>query len=395
METVDKRLGIKIPRTVLLPPYLAMNEYFVEYTQSIDEVFQSLVDDKIRVIENIRNMWVTNPVLEQKVLDHEMIDFSDWSQPERELLVRQVNMLGMKLKSAGVLSNDDYHVISRFVGQYWFGKGTQAFIEFINFCLVVDLKVHRLWAEDQGDEEYHNFTRDVDGQPPGPPIWEGGVWYPTTHVEIEAKGGLGDLSNEVLAEFFYEIANFNLVLNAIDSSQDLPIVGGSGSTATDIVAVGVLYDELQIMSTEGRFGADSPPVTTLANGLPLTIYGTNDVMVTTPTGWFLDNDSHTFMVFDVQDRTNQNVTSLPSVVVGNLPSVPTNPTSYVMLSGPDDWIKVPGSSRSAARIPIWNGQPVAVQRNYVPATIIGRQLQMVTNPTGWYEVTPGKFTPYW
>lgn len=247
---INKRLGVKVPRSILLPPYLSLNSYFIEYTNAIDNVFGPLVDNKVRIIKNLRNMWVTNPQMEQKILDGEIVDLQDWSQPEREILVKQVNMLGMKLKTAGVLTDDNYQTISRFLGQYWFEKGTGAFIEFINFCLASNLEVRRLWSRDEGDDQYHDLTPELNGQPPGTPIWDGGEWFPTTHVELEASGGLGALDIDTLGEFFYEIANYNLVLNSIDIAMDLWFGTSYDDTSHQLedLAIGLYYDPNYVVS---------------------------------------------------------------------------------------------------------------------------------------------------
>jgi hypothetical protein len=100
-------------------------------------------------------MWVTNPPLEQQIADQvsgtgtdpvtglpfmggHLIDFDQWSQPERDILAKQVNALGMKLANAGVLTDDSYQAISRWVGMYWYGKGTRSFIDFINCGILVN-----------------------------------------------------------------------------------------------------------------------------------------------------------------------------------------------------------------------------------------------------------------
>jgi len=395
MMDTERRLGYRVPRSCLLPPYLAMNEYFVEYSDAIDQVFGTNVDDKIKVIQNIRNMWVTNPILEQKVISHEMIDLEDWTRPERELLVKQVNLLGMRLKSAGVLGDDDYLLISRFVGQYWFGKGTQAFVEFINFCLNIDLRVHRLWSEDQNDDQYHNLTRDEEGIP-GLPIWEGGTWFPTAHVELEAVGGLGDLTDELLAEFFYEIANFNLVLNAVDSSFKLNIVGNPYRADTAIIAIGLLKDEVTVVSTEGRYGAPSPP-TNIIDGFTVSQYGSSDTLIAAPSGWFLNNDGLSIMVFDQEDMIPQNLPAIPTVMLGEPADdqFPNDPIQYSVMSAPASWIKVPGSARSTARIPVWPSVQIATVQTSSPAIAVGRIVGYVANPKGWIQISPGNFTPYW
>ncbi len=143
----DQRLGKREPRSKLLPPYLLGNPYFKDFADAIDRIWDKEVDQRIDVIKYLRNMWVTNPVVEGKIDRGELIDLEDWTRPERSLLVKQVNLLGMKLKSAGLLTDQNYLTVSRFLGLYWFGKGTEDFIQFINFALILDLEVHNLWSE--------------------------------------------------------------------------------------------------------------------------------------------------------------------------------------------------------------------------------------------------------
>lgn len=244
----NKILGYRTPRSVLLPPYLSSNSYFVEYTEAIDDVLGPEVDEKTEILDSLRNMWPTDPSLAKDFIyaqptgyDAEgrpivpMIPFEAWPQFERPIMVRQVNALGMKLQSAGLISDDQYQIISRWVGQYWFGKGTQSFIDFINYCLSATLVVERLWTQD-----YVNFVPDGDASI-GTPIWLGGTWYPTSHVDIVAKGGLQNIDPSSLIAFFYEIANYNLVLNSLILSYTMYMVDHleAGYTDATIVAMGL------------------------------------------------------------------------------------------------------------------------------------------------------------
>lgn len=252
----EYRLGKREPRSLLLPPYLQLDEYYKEFMEALDHVWKGNVDEKIEVIQHLRHMWVTNPGVEQKILDGEPIDIEDWSWPERQLLVKQVNLLGMKLKSAGLLTDLNYLTISRYVGIYWFGKGTKAFIEFINFALVADLEVRLLWSTVNEDEfshvsngKYNNMQQEnEDGTPPGTPIWEGGTWFRTTHVDIVSYGFLKDMNATTLAEFFYEIANYNLVLNAIDYILDIDVVDREEHSVAEVVAHALYLDHQTVIS---------------------------------------------------------------------------------------------------------------------------------------------------
>ena len=132
----NKRAFYKLPRSILLAPYLSINPYFVDYADAIDSVFDYIIEARIDALTQIRNMWVTTKALEEKVVNKEMLDFTDWGGPERAIIVQQVNLLGMKLANAGVMNEGAYRAIAKFLGSYWFGKGKAAAIDFLNFALV-------------------------------------------------------------------------------------------------------------------------------------------------------------------------------------------------------------------------------------------------------------------
>lgn len=395
------RLGYRIPRSILLPPYLLGNtKYFSDFMDAVDAVFEPLVDQKIEIIGNLRNMWVTNPTLESTQINNsELIPFEEWSQPERQLLVQQVNALGMKLQSAGVISNNSYQIISRWVGMYWFGKGTQAFIDFINYCLSSALKVTKLWTSD-----YVNFVPDGDPSI-GTPIWNGGTWYPTTHVAIIASGGLQTIDAATLTTFFYEIANYNLVLYSLELSFDIPIVDNVTLTDAAIVAIGAWNDSVIAISNLYRFGVDSPPVYNLNPDLPTGAYSTNPTntnlstvyLLSQPTAWVQDSSGNKVPAYTTQDQQVSNSMSLPTTLCGNQNA---QLNQNLLILGPVQWLPVPGSSLSDARIPAFSAIPTArtAALSELPTQIVGNLRQnLLSNPTGWTEITPGSglYTPYW
>lgn len=404
--TIQRRLGFKVPRSILWPPYMALNPYFTDLSDSIDTVWGLKLDNAMKALVNIRNVWITNPTMEQEILDGKMIPLQDWSIHERETLVKQVNMLGMKLKSAGILTDENYLIVSRYLGFYWFGKGTKAFIEFINFCLIADLTVENFWSENTPvPNEYNNMTlENPDGTPPGTPIWEGGTWFPTTHVQITATGGLGGLTVQTLAEFFYEIANYNLVLRSIENSFNMPVVDRllpRNDTAT-IVALGMYRDHGLVMSTAGRYGATPPPRSDLAPGKPArALANTNapdfntSYVLMEPSSWFEDTAGRTLIIYTQEQRVVTSSDTLPTTVVGEPTGDPLDPSSYIMLMGPVQYIQVPASGGGTGRVPVWTAVPTNVINTAVNTRTIGSKTAFLTNPVGWYEISAGLFTPYW
>lgn len=391
----NKRLGIKVPRSILLPPYLALNDYYVDFTNAIDSVFGTMVDAKINVLANIRNMWVQNPTTEAAVQAGKLIDSSSWSSFEREIVVKQVNMLGMKLQNAGVVTDAAYQQISRFVGQYWFGKGTQTFIEFINYCLGSNLVIVNQWTQN-----YVNFY--PEGDPTiGTPIWEGGTWYPTTNVVIEAAGGLQGQDINTIAAFFYEIANYNLVLQSIDQSFNIPFVVDPISGDRAFVAIGAyMVSQISIANSIGT-GAPSPLVNTLPNhGIPTTYFAMGGVPATIstsqllaqPSGWLFLTGGQKVPVYGLSAQGPTNAGYIGTHLMG-----PAVSGSYNLLYGPVTWIPIPGSPLSPARLPAYGvGTYTVIDGHSIPAAMVGESRDfLLVNPTGFFEVNPGQFVPYW
>lgn len=398
---VNLRLGYRTPREILLPPYLYGNDYFRDFMDAIDEVFEELVDTKTEILGSMRNMWVTNPAMEQSLLDNpaQLIPFSSWSQPERDLLVKQVNMLGMKLRSAGIISDDGYQAIARWVGMYWFGKGTQAFIDFINYSLSASLQVTKLWTSD-----YQTFL--PDGDPGiGTPIWEGGTWYPTTTVTIVAAGGLTNIDIPTLVNFFYEIANYNLVLQAITISYDIWITDDQNLVRKDaeIVALGMWMEESIVISNVAQYGASAPPTWNTAPNVTASSYVESGVvsagayLLAEPTAW-IEQNGKVFPIYSDGDQTVKTGSELPTTLMGGA-STNGQTGGFSTITGPVMWQKVPGSSRSTARIPVFATTPIAktVSLESIPTQIVGTQRGfLLTNPDGWEDLnSTGFVTPYW
>jgi hypothetical protein len=396
------RLGWRTPREILLPPYLYINDYFRDFADSIDVVFEPLVDIPTEILGDLRNMWVTNPALENdQITDSTMIPFDAWSQPERQLLVQQVNMLGMKLMSAGLIPNDNYQAISRWLGMYWWGKGTQSFINFINYSLSASLQVVALWTQD-----YVNFLPAGDSGI-GTPIWEGGTWYPTTTVQIISSGGLQNVDIQDLVNFFYEIANYNLVLQAVNIEYTMWITDDPTFQRTDaeVVAVGLWANNSIVISNVARYGVPGPAQYDTAPDVPmgaLSVAPTNTnytgvYMLATPTAWYQDPQGRNIPMYAPADQSIVNTPTLPSTVVGGA-STTENGLGFSVLLGPVGWMDVPGSSRSTARVPYFSTTPVqrTARVNVLPSQIVGNNHSLLlVNPTGFLELATNQWVPYW
>ena len=217
----NARLYVKLPRSILLPPYLAINPYFVEFTDAIDQIFDAPIDAKIQALANLRNVWATSKTTEATIASGKMISIEEWGGPDRSTVINQVNMLGMRLTNADLLDDNSYRTISRFLGQYWFEKGKGAMIDFLNFCTNTQFALINLWTQD-----YKTFLPEGDSGI-GTTIYDGGTWYPTTHVRLQVIGSASASDLQTIGTFFYEIANYNLVLDAIVQGYEMDIVSST------------------------------------------------------------------------------------------------------------------------------------------------------------------------
>lgn len=223
------RLGYRLPFKTILPSYIKNTKFFSDFFDAIDETFDKHVYSKTFLLKNIRNMWLSNPQLEQKIINsNELITLDDWTLPSNEIVVKQLNTLGLQLgKSASLFTNKDYTTFCRFIGQYWYEKGTGTFMDFVNFCCGADYTFINTWTKD-----YSKFYKEGSSEI-GTPVWEGGEWYPTTHVRFVSKNNY-DADVHIIAILFNEIANYNLVLASIEQEfsfgPDPDGGGGSGGS---------------------------------------------------------------------------------------------------------------------------------------------------------------------
>lgn len=395
-----KRLGIKTPRSTLLPPYMSTNPYYVAYCDAMDAVYGETADAGLDALAGIRNMWNQSPQTETHVDTMQLIPREDWPKFSRDLVVKIVNQLGLKLQTAGIVTDDAYQTISRFVGIYWFGKGTEKFMDFINYCLSSDFRVFNMWTEN-----YVDFFNEGASEI-GTPIWEGGTWYPTTHVTLEANGGFKGIDILTLQAFFYEIANFNLVLKAIDANFDMYIVpdveASKAVPIADIVAI-ALYNDYQVPLSNFKNRGAAPPNLYESEQLPSTYHAMGGIpadwntafLLAQPTGWIWLDDAQTMRV-PVYSQNARTPTIQADIGV-KLYGDPVGVNQFNLLYGPVEWVPIDGSPRSTSRLPVYSTGASTIQDGVsVSARAVGTQrTRLLTNPAGFFEVSAGKFVPYW
>lgn len=235
-------------RSILLPPYLAGVPIWDDFVSAIDDVWGPNIDTPIANLQKLRQLYMPSSGTEAKVQARQMLDTTDFDIFEKEILVKQVNLLGMIISNTALVNEDDLQRIFRNLGHFWFSKGLFNFVDFIGFCLNAIVGINNLWTNNYRDFIYEDEV-PVNGK-----LWEGGTYYPTTHVTLEFDGTkFSGISIETLIRFFYEFANYNLVLKAIDYTSYIKVLANDGDqNLAHIVAVAGYEDnELFIETSNG------------------------------------------------------------------------------------------------------------------------------------------------
>lgn len=180
---------------------------------------------------------------------------------------QRLNMLGCRLSS---IVGSDPETLARFtrnIGTYWYGKGTSKVRDFLAFCTNNAVTAIELWTED-----YITFS-----ETPGTPIWEGGTWYPTTHVNLLFSEASFNADVASFIQFFYDIANYNVVVYRVEVTNEVEVEEVKTAIAS------VLYTEDVI----GNFSVSGIDYSTLVTGWTTSQAGTSFLAEINPAayGW--------------------------------------------------------------------------------------------------------------
>ena len=213
---------------ILLPDYMRQTDVWTDLAESVDKVLQTYVYDPIDMEKYLRSVFVTeydpdsgvevvNTVVSEKVANREFLLPTDYDVFDSGIERLRLSHLGLRIEDPTIIDpslsgttptllNSPLHRLTQTIGSYWYHKGLGNVIDYINYVLNTDVVMHQLWTTD-----YETFY--VAGDPViGTPVWEGGAWYPTTHVRIDisASSISVDMISD-LVKLFYAVANYNLL----------------------------------------------------------------------------------------------------------------------------------------------------------------------------------------
>lgn len=213
-----------VPRKTLLPPYMSA-EAWQDLADVIDEVFGEQVDPFIDALKYLRETFIyddrvidspdfTPHPVQASILNRDLIDASLFDTYDTITERLRLNQLGLRVLDPTVLDLPAVNRLVQNIGAFWYIKGTEQFLDFISFILNTDVKYYMLWTRD-----YVHFLKE-NNPAIGTPVWAGGQWYPTTHIRLDISES--NLAPGVLVNFvrlFYDISNYNLVLESIEQTE--------------------------------------------------------------------------------------------------------------------------------------------------------------------------------
>lgn len=270
-----------MPRRNLLPNYISQPAW-VDLCNAIDAVFSSRVDSPTKALGKIRRRHNLSPVAKNKIEDGVLIRADELDIFEREVLIKQVNTIGLLITSQGYFSQQELVRIFRGLSQFWYSKGTIAVADFISYIFNMPITFERLWTEDYVDFEPEGSSAI------GTPIYQGGTWYPTTHcrITVSSLDLPGGIPLEIFATLIQELVNYPMVPIYVLETPDLyitstngaflPLIIGTYQRDTDVLAnFELTANELNPSTGAGGF----EPITTIPLPAP---YGSGYVKPPVP-----------------------------------------------------------------------------------------------------------------
>lgn len=216
----------------------------IQVWEDLFQVLGNVFDDL--VVSYLRNLYGTTSVryFEEAIwaARNETVDPSnpdlvvgDQRQAIISSLLSEIRQLGMDQVDLSAFKYMDLFTLMKFVTEFWKEKGTEVnFSNFLSFILGFNISVVQLWTYD-----YQDFQTKANA---GTPIWEGGIWYPTSHFKLIYDPTLGfdilnDSSVDYILQLIYFLAPIQVVLKWGSVNYDIianKLIIGNGSVSVHI-----------------------------------------------------------------------------------------------------------------------------------------------------------------
>lgn len=203
-----------------------------DLADAVERVFATDVDPWREALKQIRSLYIADRNASDtgsvgaRIAARDLIPESAYPVFDIETERRRLNLLGYRLTTAVSSDPDTLARFTRNIGQYWYEKGKASLPDFLAYCTNSNVNVTPLWTE--------NY-KDFYPAPLGPFVWDGGTWYPTTHVNIAFTSTSFDLDVASFVRFFYDLANYNVVIHHVTVDVDLAVESQHTHLATVLV----------------------------------------------------------------------------------------------------------------------------------------------------------------
>jgi len=215
-------------RSILLPNFL-QTPLWIDLANTIDEHFKPVLDDPSSRLSRLREVIHLGLEAQSRILRSEMVAEDEIDRFDREILIKSLNLVGCPIQDYSPYSNTHLFRMLQYLPEFWYSKGSKSVVGFVSFVLNAGFSLDNMWTDD-----YVNFV--VEGDPSiGTPVYEGGDWYPTTHVQLSYDPvQLSGFSVTDVIGLVQDLSNTNLVIHSMDASSDFPVVQESdGVTGMD------------------------------------------------------------------------------------------------------------------------------------------------------------------
>lgn len=195
-----------------LPSYLADVPAWVQLAEAMDTVLREIVHQPAQKLANIRDVNNFHPdavALKQgvSILDGTDASYGGVQWNETRWRVQQAMMLGFNFYNIYQLNPSSFDAFIKMAVQFYPEQGTDSWVEFLGFATGAILEVTPLWTNDA------YVTMLPEGDPGiGTPIWEGGDWYPTSHIDVTINMLL---SQQLSLYNFLDLLNFAAPINLV------------------------------------------------------------------------------------------------------------------------------------------------------------------------------------
>lgn len=231
----------------LLPPYMS-HQAWQDLADAVETLFDENVTPWVGALAALRHSFIgdrtdSNSPLAAALAARDLIPDTAYTTFDVTTERLRLNMLGCRLSSVVGSDPETLARFTRHVGSYWQEKGTSRLTDFLAFCTNSNVTVDMLWTTD-----YVDFSAT-----PGTPVWEGGAWYPTTHVDLTFDGVSFDADVPSFIRFFYDLANYNVVIRRVKVDRTVWMESPRHAVATVVVrehvagnisVIGLPYDTL-------------------------------------------------------------------------------------------------------------------------------------------------------